>query len=121
MNDTGFVTLLRTPGFAALFTADIGANVEEDLVQNFDLRADILKVGHHGSKYSSSEEFLEEVEAKLAVIEVGENRYGHPTEETLGRLRAAGAQIFRTDQHGTLKIFVKDKKLQVFTEKSAFP
>jgi competence protein ComEC len=109
--------MVRTSEFQALLTGDIGANVEEDLVEKYDLRADILKVGHHGSKYSSSQKFLHEVQPKLAVIEVGENRYGHPTKETLSRLEAAGAHIFRTDQNGTVRVVVEESKLKIFVEK----
>ena len=68
LNDTSFVTMLQTPEFRALLTGDIGANVEEDLVERYHLKADILKVPHHGSKYSSSQKFLKEVQPKLAVI-----------------------------------------------------
>jgi len=65
-------------------------------------------VGHHGSKYSSGDAFLDEVAASTAVISVGKNnRYGHPTDEALGRLQAHGAKIYRTDMDGAV-IFVSD-------------
>ena len=64
---------------------------------------DILKVGHHGSKYASTREFLEKVRPELAVISVGaKNRYGHPTSESLGRLEQVGAGVRRTDLEGTI-------------------
>ncbi len=115
LNDTGLVELIKTPLLRALFTADIGVNIEEYLIsKGIDLRVDILKVGHHGSKYSSSARFLEKVDPKVAVIEVGKNRYGHPTDEALKRLGDAGIKVFRTDENGTVKIIAEDKKLKVF-------
>lgn len=119
LNDTGFVEFIRTKDFRALLTADIGANVEEYLLPRFDLRADILKIGHHGSKYSSSESFLKEVDPKAAVIEAGEgNRYGHPAKETLSRIENfTDAAVFRTDTNGTVKIIAQDGILKIFAEK----
>lgn len=98
-----------------LLTGDIGFNVEKFLTENYEsIKADVLKVGHHGSKYSTSKEFLEAVDPLVAVIEVGENRYGHPTEEVLARLKRV--RTFRTDEDGTVKITASRSKLQVFTE-----
>lgn len=123
LNDTGIVQFIETQFFRALFAADIGKNVEKYLIKNNDvLRADILKVAHHGSKYSSGINFLEIVQPKLAVVEVGEgNRYGHPTREVLEQLKLKGSQIFRTDLNGTVKVSVsQNKKLQVFVDKINF-
>ena len=120
LNDAGLVEFLKTPAFNALFTADIGSNVENYLTNNgFNLKADILKVAHHGSRYSSSASFLESVSPKVAVIEVGEgNNYGHPNQETLGRLNnVVGTTIFRTDRNGTVKLLADSQKLYDFTEK----
>jgi competence protein ComEC len=96
-----------------LFTGDIGKRVEE-LIKDKVGKIDILKVAHHGSKYSSSAEFLNIIQPKVAVIEVGENSYGHPTEETLEKLEQIGASIFRTDEHGTIKVIPKDNTVEVF-------
>ena len=75
------------------------------LTEGMEVSADVLKVAHHGSRYSSSATFLDQVQANVAVISVGaDNTYGHPTEETLARLQGAGARIFRTDQDGTVTI-----------------
>lgn len=117
LNDTGFVELVKTSAFKTLLTADIGFSVEDYLTkQRTDLRADVFKVPHHGSKYSSGDTFLSAVSPKVAVIEVGEkNRYGHPTKEALSHLGASGAKIFRTDQNGNIKIFAENQKLKVFT------
>lgn len=118
LNDTAIVALLRTGELAALFTADIGADIEKILAEKDDLRATILKVGHHGSKYSSSEEFLKEVSPGIAVIEVGENRYGHPSPEALARLaRIAPSGVFRTDKNGTVSAVTEGRTLKIFTER----
>ena len=119
LNDTGLVELVKTPTFRALLTADIGANVENYLLKRFSrevLQVSILKVGHHGSKFSSSREFLETVKPKLAIIEVGsKNRYGHPTKEAMRRLEVAEiSKIFRTDKNGTIKVIAEQGKLRIF-------
>ena len=89
-----------------LFTGDIGFPTENTLLaEGMSLAADVLKVAHHGSRYSSSTAFLDAVGAEVAVICVGDNPYGHPTEEALERLQVAGAYVFRTDEDGTVLIF----------------
>ena len=119
INDTALVELIKTPAFKALLTSDIDVGVENYLVKNnIGLRADILKVSHHGSKYSSSGEFIEMVKPKLAIIEVGiDNKYGHPTKEALARLKSIISYVFRTDQNGTIEIVAENQKLKVYTEK----
>lgn len=118
LNDTGLVELIESRGLKALLTADIGAETEKYLVKHFNLRADILKVPHHGSRFSSSAVFLEAVKPKVAIIEVGNNnRYGHPTPETLKRLSNISAAIFRTDKNGQITASVIGEKLKIFTDK----
>lgn len=102
LNDTSLVMMLDDGGFRALFTADIGFNVENELMKKYDLSADILKVGHHGSRFSSGVEFLKAVNPGVAIIEVGKNTYGHPTPAALARLKSFGAQIFTTLEQGTI-------------------
>lgn len=102
---------------SVLFTGDIGNKVEKYLADNFDISADILKVPHHGSKYSSSDEFLTAVKPKISSIEVGKNSYGHPTSETLNRLASIGSQIFRTDQNGTIKIAISENEINIFKKR----
>ena len=96
---------------SALFTCDAPQDVEDHLIAistSTDLKSDLLKVGHHGSKYSSSNEFLDAVAPHFAAISVGaHNRYGHPTQETLGRLAAHNIPTDRTDLEGML-IYVSD-------------
>lgn len=137
LNDVGLVELLNvTPpsaglagsgGLKVLLTADIGSNIEQYLVGRFDssaapgagIAADILKIPHHGSKFSSSGEFLKAVDPKVAVIEVGaHNRYGHPAPAALGRLASStSARVFRTDLNGTITAILENGKLKIFTEK----
>lgn len=89
-----------------LFTGDIDSNIESSiLARQTPIAADILKVAHHGSKYSSSDVFLAAVHPQEAVISVGINSYGHPAPETINRLLAAGAHISRTDESGTIVFY----------------
>ena len=74
---------------------------------DFDLSADVLKIGHHGSKYSSLQGFIAAVTPKYGVIQVGENNYGHPSLRILKRLEYNNIEILRTDEKGTI-IFVSD-------------
>jgi competence protein ComEC len=119
LNQTSLVALFKDQNFRALFMGDAGAEVEKYLASRYDLKVNVLKVGHHGSKYSSSDEFLAEALPQIAGIEVGKNSYGHPTEETLTRLASIGVQVYRTDADGTIKLLVaKDfSGVQVFKEK----
>ncbi|MCS6956780.1 MAG: MBL fold metallo-hydrolase [Patescibacteria group bacterium] len=117
LNDTGLVLKIKNKNFQSLFTADIGQNLENYLAKKFDLKSDILKVAHHGSKYSSGASFLKEVSPSLALVGVGLNRYGHPSAEVIDRFQHFKIPIFRTDQHGTMLIFKKDNKFIVKTQK----
>src|SRR3989344_879038 len=85
LNDAGIVVMVSLGGVRALFTGDISAKTEKELAEQYELRADILKVPHHGSKYSSSDIFLDAVGPKIALIGVGKNSYGHPTPPGGGR------------------------------------
>jgi competence protein ComEC len=95
---------LRYRKITMLFTCDLEAEVEQALVDaGTPLRADVLKVSHHGSGHSSTQPFLEAVQPRYAVVSVGNgNSYGHPHAETLERLAGVGAQIYRTDRLGTV-------------------
>ncbi len=120
LNDTAFVELAVMAGLRTLLTADAGMNVENFLLRTgADLHADVLKVGHHGSNYSSGDAFLRVVNPKMAVIEVGaRNTYGHPGKAALARLASSThAAIFRTDMSGTIAIFPGDGRLVVTKEK----
>jgi competence protein ComEC len=89
------------------------------VAQGIDVRADVLKVPHHGSKYASDDAFLRAVNPKVAVIEVGaKNTYGQPASSTLARLASStNALVLRTDQNGTVEIYHEDGKLKIVKEK----
>ena len=102
----------------ALFTGDIEEKAEKKLIEeNISLRADILKVGHHGSKTSTIEKFLEKVKPKISLIGVGkENRFGHPNKNVLDRLTKVGSDIYRTDEDGEIIIKINTKgKIKIET------
>ena len=105
-NDTSVVSHLIFGNNSFLFTGDISSSVENKLADLYKsvLKSDVLKIAHHGSKYSTSEEFLQAIDPKVAVIEVGKNSYGHPTPEVLQKLEKFGIKILRTDKDGTIKI-----------------
>jgi len=117
LNDTSLVVMLSSAGVGALFTGDLTSNVEQKLIKKYPLKGDILKVPHHGSKYSSSKNFLGVVSPRLSVIEVGKNSYGHPTEETLKRLGSVGSQILRTDKDGLIKLVIANQQINLFKKK----
>ncbi len=100
-NQNSIVFMLYFWDFKLLMGADCDSKCEFSLL-NEDIDADVLKVAHHGSKFASSTEFLDKVTPTLAIIEVGKNNYGHPANETLTRLKIAGAEILRTDLNGTI-------------------
>jgi competence protein ComEC len=114
LNDSSIVAELISSNSKTLFTGDIGENIEKELLKTYRSTVDVLKVPHHGSKYSSSWDFLEVLKPKAAVIEVGKNSYGHPTTQTLERLERVGAKIYRTDKDGTVEILIDGKSARVF-------
>ncbi|MEK7464249.1 MAG: MBL fold metallo-hydrolase [Patescibacteria group bacterium] len=115
LNDTSLVALLASNNSKTLFTGDMGTNIEESMLYSKSLsKIDILKVGHHGSKYSSAGSFLAQLNPRISVIEVGKNSYGHPTEAALSRLSSSGSKVFRTDKDGTVEIIIDGKNIRVF-------
>ncbi len=111
-NNYSAVLLLEYAGKEALFTGDIDAGIEQDLIDAYNLEGvDILKVAHHGSNYASSETFLTEVSAQYAIISTDGEVYGHPAEETLNRLEYSGIlsqNILRTDINGDIVVGISD-------------
>jgi competence protein ComEC len=104
-NRASLALLLDLGEVEALLAADIDEEAEADLLANgLPLAAEVLKVAHHGSASGSSAAFLAAVQPGAAVLSVGENSYGHPAPETLRRLSAAGAQLWRTDLLGTVTL-----------------
>ncbi len=96
--------LIAYRGAQFVLTGDIGSSTEQTiLASGTPVAADVLKVAHHGSRYSSNSSFLQAVAPQLAVISVGaDNPYGHPAQETLDRLTGVGARLLRTDRNGTV-------------------
>ena len=107
VNDDSLVMRLTYGDTSFLFTGDMTSKAEKELIEDGEnVKCDVLKVGHHGSSGSSCYQFLYEAEPKIAVISCGrDNDYGHPHEETLGRLKDAGVTVYRTDELGSIVIF----------------
>ena len=114
-HDDVVVAILKYKSFELMLTGDIEAKVERRLIlEGYDLDSDVLKVGHHGSKTSTTEEFLSEVSPEVAVIQVGaDNRYGHPTEEVLKRLDSFGIKHYRNDLNGDIAVISDGLNFQI--------
>ncbi len=116
-NNDSLVLRLDYEGFSALFCGDMESAAELDLLKaNADLQVNLLKVAHHGSKTSSTDRFLKKVSPDYAVISVGNDGSDLPDEETLIRLEAAGAEIYRTDLDNTVVFSYDGTKISVATE-----
>ena len=114
-NDDSVIARLSSGCISTLFTGDATPKLEQYLVSGGDVKSDILKVSHHGSKTSSVSSFLSAVLPKIAVVEVGKNTYGHPTPDAMQRLANIGASLYRTDDNGTVHIRALDGILTVAT------
>lgn len=114
-NDNSLVLLIEINDLKFLLMGDAGVLVEKNLMDRYNLKEiDILKVGHHGSKSSSSKEFIDEVNPKYSIISVGKNnRYGHPNNEVLENLK--DSKIYRTDRDGSIMFMIKNNKLKIET------
>lgn len=111
-NDSSIVLYVVVNDVKMLFMADAGFSVEHDIIKKYNLNdIDILKVGHHGSKTSTSKEFITQIQPKYALISVGANNwYGHPHEEVLENLNSSN--IYRTDLNGSIKINLDKLKIK---------
>lgn len=110
-NEMSLVVQVTYAAFDTLLTGDIGVEQEREIENEIAPNAiEVLKVAHHGSKYSSSQSFLEAVRPGLAVIQVGKNSYGHPTREAIARLESVGARVLRNDRDGDIVIRTDGKK-----------
>ncbi len=110
-NEYAAALWLEYQGISALLTSDFSMAEEGLLIENtrWDLTdTEVLQVGHHGSKNAMGEELLAHIGAEKAVISCGENGYGHPSEETLAHLQAAGVQTYRTDVQGSIVLRVQN-------------
>ncbi len=116
-NNASMVLKMEYQEKTFLFTGDIGEESEKQIVETYvNLDCDVLKVAHHGSKYSSTDEFLQLISPETAVISCGlNNSYGHPADETLERLCNADAEIYRTDISGAIIMYLEDDKIKCQT------
>jgi competence protein ComEC len=114
INESSLVAKLCYKSNCLLFTGDISFEEENNLL-NKDIKADIIKISHHGSKYSTSNDFLSAVKPSLAIIQVGKNNYGHPTQEALGRISSSGAKILRNDKDGDIEIYSDGSDFKIVT------
>lgn len=114
-NDNSSVIYTKLNNHKFLFMGDAGVEVEEDLIEKYNLQdIDVLKVGHHGSKTSSSKKFIDEIEPKYSIISVGKNnRYGHPNNEVLNNIK--DSKIYRTDLDGSIMFKIKNDKFKIET------
>ena len=118
LNDTSIVLKLTYKNTSYLFMGDATSSVEKDILDK-DIKSDVLKVGHHGSQYSSTISFLKKVSPKYAIIEVGKNNsYNHPKEVTLKKLEDLGTKIYRTDEDGTIMLTSDGENMSFETVKT---
>ena len=114
-NDNSSVIYFNYFNYKFLFMGDAGVEKEKDILDKYNLsNVDVLKIGHHGSKTSSSKKFIDEVNPKYSLISVGKNnRYGHPNKEVLNNLEKT--KIYRTDIDGSIMFKIKNNKLKIET------
>ncbi|MCK4553409.1 MBL fold metallo-hydrolase, partial [Candidatus Parcubacteria bacterium] len=105
LNNSSIVIQLVYGQTKFLLAGDIELEVEQELLgSGIDLSANVFKANHHGSDTSNSKEFLQAVQPEIVVIQVGDNNFGHPSRRVIKRLERIGAQIFRNDLDGTVKL-----------------
>ncbi len=114
-NDNSNVVYTEIDGYKFMFMGDAGVKKEKDILEEYNIsNVDVLKVGHHGSKTSSSKEFVNEMNPNYSIISVGKNnRYGHPNKEVLNNLD--NSKIYRTDEDGSIMFKIKNNKLKIET------
>ena len=108
-NDNSLVLYFEILNKKILLMGDAGVNVEKNILEEYNIKnIDILKVGHHGSNTSSSQNFINKINPKYSIISVGRNnRYNHPNEEVIERL--VNSKVYRTDKDGTVEIKINNK------------
>ena len=114
-NDNSNVIYTELNGYNFMFMGDASITTEKEILSKYNLSdIDVLKVGHHGSKTSSSKEFINKINPKYSIISVGKNnRYGHPNKEVLNNLN--DSKIYRTDKDGSIMFKMKNNKLKIET------
>ena len=115
MNNNSYILKFTYGETTFLFTGDAEAQYEREALENgADVDVDVLKVGHHGSRTSTCDEFIAATTPEYAVIQVGRNnRYGHPSADTVTRLERAGAEVFRTDELGDIVVTTDGRRISV--------
>lgn len=121
LNANSVIVRLSYGDFAMIFAGDAESETESQLIrQGTNLRAQILKIGHHGSRYATSSHFLEAIAPQVAIISCGaENKYGHPSQQVLDRLREKNVQIYRTDIQGVITITSDGKDFYIHPTRQA--
>ncbi|SDC30093.1 DNA internalization-related competence protein ComEC/Rec2 [Shouchella lonarensis] len=119
LNDGSVVLFMKIEGVSFLFTGDIEEEGERVILEQFpNLTATILKVAHHGSRTSTSEAWLNEVNPKVALVSAGvNNRFGHPHPEVVSRLHEAAVPLYRTDEHGMVVLKLRDRAIVAIESK----
>lgn len=113
-NNLSLVSLMTYKNYRLLFTGDMEKEVENIINDGYIGNVDILKVGHHGSKTSSTEGFLRNTRPKYSVISLGrDNFYGHPNDEVVERLEGIGSTIYRTDEDGMIRVILNDDSMEI--------
>ena len=114
-NDNSNVIYTELDGYKFIFMGDASTSTEKEIMDKYNLPdIDVLKIGHHGSKTSSSQEFINKIQPKYSIISVGKNnRYGHPNKEVLDNLK--DTKIYRTDEDGSIMFNIKNNKLKIET------
>ena len=114
-NDNSNVIYIELNNYKFMFMGDAGIEKEKDILERYNIsNIDVLKVGHHGSKTSSSKSFINKINPKYSIISVGKNnRYGHPNKEVLNNLDHS--KIYRTDKDGSIMFKIKNNKLKIET------
>ena len=114
-NDNSNVIYTELNGYKFMFMGDAGVEKEKDILDKYNLsNIDVLKVGHHGSKTSSSKELINQINPRYSIISVGKNnRYGHPNREVLDNLKES--KIYRTDKDGSIMFKIKNNRLKIET------
>ena len=114
-NEKSLTMYLRLENFSALFTGDLGSEQEGNILEGLEESITLLKVGHHGSRYSTGEELLDRLQPSYAMISAGVgNHYGHPHREVLERLKDHGTQVFQTKGNGAVCLDTDGKNLRIY-------
>lgn len=119
LNNCSIVLMAEYGGVSALFTGDAEKSEEKQIIESgFDISADVLKVGHHGSSTSTSDSFLEAVSPSMALISCGkDNDYGHPHRETTAKFNQNNIRTFRTDEYGCITVNINNGEADIVTDK----